>query len=1003
MERKVGKKGVVILIKLRSRNKLKNKSLHTQVKDQNSILNARQLIAVMLAIYLAFILVSKVPIFAEESIEINMKDSYDYHLTYKTDGRQGHYYVERYDTMKYGYIDLVYTTSSNSIVVDAQNIKNLTVYCRSMYEDECRKVFGIDPWNNTNYYKWYFIEKNHFNANVDTVNPINELTFVDTPKPYEVWVNGVQWMEDVNYYHVENFGTVLSNVPSGHSNVDIYFKSPGITGPVANIDTSRTVTVVNEIISFDGSGSYDEDGEIISYIWDFGNGEFAGGAEIDHSYSEIGIYGVILMVKDNEYLVDRAYVNITVMDPENAYPSILYPIPNQEQAEDSPPWTLKLTNFEFDMKDAGEDLNWYLTDVNTSLYTVSGEWSLDDLLIFHPVSNAYGNDEVTIWLVDSDGFTVSQTLWINLTPVNDMPIFQGAPDLVLHYDDPYSFNYRPYIYDVDTQPDDLEMSTTDTSGGEYIVTDNLVATYNYPYSLLNQIIFVTITVVDGEVTTEDTIQVNITSNYVPKLDNKLPNIVMYEGSILTFIFDLDDYFTDPDEDAIFFSFGYTHLTVKIHDNHSVDVASLSDWTGIEYVTFRATDPIGALAEDTIEVTVLYLNDAPVISKVPNLFVRYDYEYRFNLSPYITDPDNVTTELIIWTSDPEHITGSDENNLLIILYYPESMLGQIIKIRITVSDGIDYGYQDIFVTVTSDWPPELHRDLPDIVFVEDEPYTDAFNLEDYFFDKDGDALYYTTGNINIHINIKPDKFVDFSAPEDWSGFEVVTFRATDPTGALIEDIIIATVLPVNDPPEIYQIPVQSGEVGEMWRLDLTPYINDVDNDIGDLDITVDNNNVIVSGSKLVFYGSKDLDGNITLTINDGEAIINGEIQVIILSEDEEKSKSDINSMIWIWILVLVVLILALNEIYKFIKRPKSKDDVIILDEDSIVDVEPEGQKFERVFFPLPKIKEVPVPKIKKLGFATATGRDFQGDPGSFASTLEILPKEAVESWYLYYEW
>ena len=115
------------------------------------------MVGVLLAIYLAFILVSKVPIFAEESIEINMKDSYDYHLTYKTDGRQGHYYIERYNPTQYGYIDLVYTTSSNSIVVDAQNIKNLTVYCRSMYEDECRKVFGIDPWNNTNYYKWYFV------------------------------------------------------------------------------------------------------------------------------------------------------------------------------------------------------------------------------------------------------------------------------------------------------------------------------------------------------------------------------------------------------------------------------------------------------------------------------------------------------------------------------------------------------------------------------------------------------------------------------------------------------------------------------------------------------------------------------------------------------------------------------------------------------------------------------------------------------------------------------
>ena len=332
-----------------------------------------------------------------------------------------------------------------------------------------------------------------------------------------------------------------------------------------------------------------------------------------------------------------------------------------------------------------------------------------------------------------------------------------------------------------------------------------------------------------------------------------------------------------------------------------------------------------------------------------------------------------------------------------------MLGQIIKIRITVYDGIDTGYQDIFVTITSDWPPELHRDMPDVIFVEDEPYINAFDLEDYFFDKDGDALYYTTGNINIHINIKPDKLVDFTAPEDWSGFEVVTFRATDPTGALIEDIITVTVLPVNDPPELYQIPIQSGEVGEMWRLDLTPYINDVDNDIGDLEITVDNNNVIVSGSKLVFYGSKDLDGNITLAVNDGEATINGEIQVIILSEDEEKSKSDINSMIWIWILVLVVLILAFNEIYKFIKRPKPKSDVEIVDEDTIEDKETEDQKIQPKTPHKTKSGTFHKPKFTKLGYMQDMGREFKGDSVSFGSTLDNLSKEAVEDWYLYYEW
>jgi len=53
---------------------------------------------------------------------------------------------------------------------------------------------------------------------------------------------------------------------------------------------------------FDGSKSYDPDGKIISYQWDFGDGEKAEGAQVTHTYKKSGRYKVVLTVMDDSQL-----------------------------------------------------------------------------------------------------------------------------------------------------------------------------------------------------------------------------------------------------------------------------------------------------------------------------------------------------------------------------------------------------------------------------------------------------------------------------------------------------------------------------------------------------------------------------------------------------------------------------------------------------------------------------------------------------------------------------
>ncbi len=93
--------------------------------------------------------------------------------------------------------------------------------------------------------------------------------------------------------------------------------------------TSAPVTVVDDaplptaaftssstylIASFDGRGSGDVDGTIVSYGWDFGDGTTGAGATPQHKYAIAGTYTVTLMVTDNDGHTGITSASLTVAD-----------------------------------------------------------------------------------------------------------------------------------------------------------------------------------------------------------------------------------------------------------------------------------------------------------------------------------------------------------------------------------------------------------------------------------------------------------------------------------------------------------------------------------------------------------------------------------------------------------------------------------------------------------------------------------------------------------------
>lgn len=107
---------------------------------------------------------------------------------------------------------------------------------------------------------------------------------------------------------------------AGSPNLLLYsLVSAGTGGGNTPPTASFTYSCTNLGCTFDGSGSSDAGGSIVSYAWSFGDNTNGSGVTTSHTYASAGTRTVTLMVTDNGGATNSTSKSVTVFAPPGAF------------------------------------------------------------------------------------------------------------------------------------------------------------------------------------------------------------------------------------------------------------------------------------------------------------------------------------------------------------------------------------------------------------------------------------------------------------------------------------------------------------------------------------------------------------------------------------------------------------------------------------------------------------------------------------------------------------
>ncbi len=517
----------------------------------------------------------------------------------------------------------------------------------------------------------------------------------------------------------------------------------------------------------------------------------------------------------------------------------------------------------------------------------------DTAFQYTPNTDFFGADSFNYIVNDGQGGLDTATVRITVNAVNDAPVVAGIPDISFDENNGATLDLDNFASDVDDNLADLtwtsrviavqrnaealapvrgqkaaaaaegetamprnkDRAAADTSDLQ-ISIDPATHVATFSATTLGQDVYtVVFTATDpGALADSDTLQVTVTGTTSPPLVvNPIADLTLPEDSApVQVVADLNTVFSNPENNEMTFSAGTDNANITATvSNNSLTVSVAADFSGSGQVIVTANNT--ATTNDTFAVTVTPVNDAPVVTGIPDVSFEEDASTTLDMNPYVSDVDNTPAEMT-WSAEVLSAQGTftktdgkvrevgpddlnitfDANNVATFSATADS--NGVFTVRMIATDPGSLSDDDtITVTITGVLdPPVLASPINDVIFPEDSGPVVVADLATVFTNPEPDAAMTFTAfsnNTNIPATVAGNT-LSVTSTQDHTGDAVVIVIADNGSATTASDTFAVTVTPVNDPPVVV-LPNITFQEDSVFTLDLDNFANDVDNSDADL--------------------------------------------------------------------------------------------------------------------------------------------------------------------------
>ncbi len=591
----------------------------------------------------------------------------------------------------------------------------------------------------------------------------------------------------------------------------------------------------------------------------------------------------------NKYWNGMADITFTATDPEGAsasstmranvrsindLPVISSTAPKGEVIREGGTFkTIDLSTLASDPDHKTSLLKWTITGNKNLKVTLRKDLTA---IVAVPHNQWFGTETVIFTVTDPEGGRASHRMEFVVTEVNDPPVISKIPDQKIKEKEKFSpIRLDNFVKDPDDKSSDLIWTVTGAKNLIPKISPNRILTVETPNKYYNgkpEVLNLSVKDKAGAFAVTQVSFEVLSVNDAPMIKNIVSQKIREKQQFKSI--QLDNFVEDPDHKKSELKWtakvekivrtpakkapvrktprkgakpapAEPDLVVEIDNNRVAHFKLPSPYfNGERKVTFTVTDPEGAKDSKSAEFIIESVNDLPVWKKIPAQLIKEKEKFTpINLTDFVHDPDHPTHTLKFSVQGAKQLKASINAKKQLLVSTPNLYWNGEEKLNLIVEDPEGgRATQQITFTVTPVNDPPVIKGLVGQKIKEKEKFSilDLTKLATDPDNRPNELSWSVSGNKDLKVDIKAGRAAISTPNKYWYGKETITFTVKDPAGASASAKATFEVTPVNDPPKLQSVSLQTiDEKKSFAPIDFSKLVRDPDNKIEELSWTIDN--------------------------------------------------------------------------------------------------------------------------------------------------------------------